>query len=1310
MIDHKKTAPYTHHMRAVVRLFWVPATVLFLVPRTGHALEVPASAYCVLDRSPMVLEQSLPEALRCQFDQDGNGLDDAIEEQLAHCFAPRILLDSAENVTSGSEPASVFTARRSAPNEIVLQMGLLWHNDGGFVLDGSIGCTDAHEGDAERVTVTVAFTKGATNWLAYPVRFKADDFIATLDGANGTRVLNLHGTHPNLWGSAGKHHWYLEPVDTTYEVSLGIDCRDRANGGFPTPLTPGEGTRPLTHVAAQQVLVGYYQTTDTEGNVFYNPQFSFLNVCSWAKGSANQVQLNGFQPESLSNLGFNGQSLFSFYSGEVTPPWTALKQPLVADIDADGRPELVTFTPNYPPALPIVQQPTDRCPFGDDESDPDGDQVFGACDPDSAFTNTYVAGGSSVFPAYHADAVSAPDAWRRFEKEAGFSGPYQGPRQGFLDADSDGYVDGEDLCPETPSLADHSDTNVWAEDALLGTSPGSKDLGRFYRGDACDPYPVATIAWRDSGSSKFDSSVCSILNYARGGTDSIRLDTGILAGRSANDPNRNQADTRTFNVQAYRCACSSGGVDCLKNPLSPCFREVVQQAAGSTPAGRGWRPVQRDGCTRDSSGFCQSWQAPNGQARTIQWAWREETTAFPSHFASGDVLGASANPNFLSRAPETSLRYDYALWSQALNGASFTQAPGAGLAQVSRFPEPEQTSGGAELLSISSQASRNFRSSFATAQPVRAPWSTFLGFGGVCLRPPTSCATCPERIWDPGQLVFDPHAVERVFRPGLTSVGTAAVLAPDVGKVFGITVADSSHWSATADGLTAAVPRIDQATPAVSNAPAVLVVERAAQPRWTVLAAASTTADTIQYVPNGEGRLPISGTIGSTARLVADASGSIFALFDPQNQRLLGFDPVARAWLQAAGTPSDVFARTGASLLLVGSKLFVVGGKVGSVLRTDGWIVDVFDGRAVSVPFGLPARQGARLFQTRDRNSVIALGGLDSVNKVHDDVWTIQLTGSDALLAHPLYADSSAAQQFDPATVLFGERSGSLVALAQGADGSLKERQRNSSGWTSAECPPRDLSNLTLYATSQLAVDDYARVLDGSGYATVGSAGTLGTNVGVWAQTGSILSSGNVVLRDNAHVNGDLWTAGVAQPQAGTAITGQLQEHAAISTSGLSCAVIPLPTSNSGNIVAQSGQTISLSAGSYGSVTINQSGTVKLVSGTYYLDSLSVEPQSTLSLDLTAGPIRIYVRTALAQRGKVIEVGGGAERLLVVYYGTSEAPVERSFPGTLVAPNGKVNLKTLADPGYVGGVFAKEVELGSSTRFSRNIFRGSWLP
>src|SRR5689334_4252619 len=65
-------------------------------------------------------------------------------------------------------------------------------------------------------------------------------------------------------------------------------------------------------------------------------------------------------------------------------------------------------------------------------------------------------------------------------------------------------------------------------------------------------------------------------------------------------------------------------------------------------------------------------------------------------------------------------------------------------------------------------------------------------------------------------------------------------------------------------------------------------------------------------------------------------------------------------------------------------------------------VVDVLDGSSILVPFGLPPRSGARVFQTRDKAGLLLIGGVDSLGKVRDDIWSLPLFGAGAFTPHQL--------------------------------------------------------------------------------------------------------------------------------------------------------------------------------------------------------------------------------------------------------------------------------------------------------------------
>jgi hypothetical protein len=191
---------------------------------TLAAAAPPSDAWCPLSRSPFVAYHGLPTALQCAFDQDGNGLDDAIEKELARCVAPQIRFDPEErwhrrggsayfepcpeNNSSFSgdpscpaqtpfdpsccgstgwwaqhggifigpndvaEPNATFTVTRLTSDIVQVSYKVLWRWDGGFLLDSDTGCDDHHLGDTQPLEVLVRVLSSPYGWRATPIQMR----------------------------------------------------------------------------------------------------------------------------------------------------------------------------------------------------------------------------------------------------------------------------------------------------------------------------------------------------------------------------------------------------------------------------------------------------------------------------------------------------------------------------------------------------------------------------------------------------------------------------------------------------------------------------------------------------------------------------------------------------------------------------------------------------------------------------------------------------------------------------------------------------------------------------------------------------------------------------------------------------------------------------------------------------------------------------------------------------------------------------------------------------------------------------------
>ncbi|MGB7214637.1 MAG: hypothetical protein WBE98_06320, partial [Gammaproteobacteria bacterium] len=116
-----------------------------------------------------------------------------------------------------------------------------------------------------------------------------------------------------------------------------------------------------------------------------------------------------------------------------------------------------------------------------------------------------------------------------------------------------------------------------------------------------------------------------------------------------------------------------------------------------------------------------------------------------------------------------------------------------------------------------------------------------------------------------------------------------------------------------------------------------------------------------------------------------------------------------------------------------------------------------------------------------------------------------------------------------------------------------------------------------------------------------------------------------------------------------------------------------------------------LAPGSYGDVTIKSRSGLSLSTGTYYFESISIEPQATLQLDTSAGPIVAFVRNGFDFKG-TFQHSGAASDVFFGILGTGTVSLEAALNGTLVVPNATLRFAP-ANKTFAGSFFAKSIEL-----------------
>jgi hypothetical protein len=226
-------------------------------------------------------------------------------------------------------------------------------------------------------------------------------------------------------------------------------------------------------------------------------------------------------------------------------------------------------------------------------------------------------------------------------------------------------------------------------------------------------------------------------------------------------------------------------------------------------------------------------------------------------------------------------------------------------------------------------------------------------------------------------------------------------------------------------------------------------------------------------------------------------------------------------------------------------------------------------------------------------------------------------------------------------------------------------------------------------ASRKLDIADGAHIVRSSGgYALVINSGTVSTSVGVEAQLGSILSVAPVTLRDRAQVFGSVTTASTLTKQNNISIRDTVKERASIVLPSVSSLPNSIPSSTT-DIILQPDRRQSISAGTYRNVVVASRSTLQLAAGTYYLDSLDLEPQSTLALN-GSGAVQIYVRSSIIFRGKISDPKNATGNVQLNYLGTNAVYLESPFFGMLAAPKASITLRSVSTP-HVGSFFAQDI-------------------
>ena len=558
---------------------------------TSHVIAVPTGLNPGLDTSDL--------------DKDGDQLLDKAEEELAHCFVPHYLFDSAEEDSDRPrydyEPVllySLYPSGFTAEGELQIQIqyGVLYHGDGGYIYcDVVANWCDDHAGDSGGFIINLV------------VKSLKSAQISDFQDIDSDSFAQFDDTHIEIYSSAGKHHQYFSP-QVCNNPDEGNSCEhtcdfadvcwnDRANGegvyfkpedhfvenvgqeeDFTSPENP---QRPFTTPKGfvnDLVGFGYF------GEYVYDPCDEPFPT-GWMVCDEEYQWKNFFNDDEpvtpVHNIMFNASKDTS---------------PIYLNVSENG------LACNYASGPPSV-------------GDSDNDEIPDICDPCPKATRRGYPDGDDLLVGIN-------------NQQTNFV---------FADSDGDGRTEGCDLCP---GYSDKSLGN--------GNLDGEVDLIFFgQQGDACDPNAVSSITGVQTPAAYelFEEDASSILISMR--------NAQVL------DPEDEDPEVLEGNLVTRRCFCVDNAgnkvsaTECSRDdgaPGSACPRNGVPSS--DYTGGIGWLPFRSSRIDASTPDSCQPLEGGELCERSV-------VVSYPSD-SMGNPTDVSLSEEYWHRRPL--LRWD--IWEE----------------------------------------------------------------------------------------------------------------------------------------------------------------------------------------------------------------------------------------------------------------------------------------------------------------------------------------------------------------------------------------------------------------------------------------------------------------------------------------------------------------------------------------------------------------------------------------------------------------------------------------------------------------------
>ncbi len=190
--------------------------------------------------------------------------------------------------------------------------------------------------------------------------------------------------------------------------------------------------------------------------------------------------------------------------------------------------------------------------------------------------------------------------------------------------------------------------------------------------------------------------------------------------------------------------------------------------------------------------------------------------------------------------------------------------------------------------------------------------------------------------------------------------------------------------------------------------------------------------------------------------------------------------------------------------------------------------------------------------------------------------------------------------------------------------------------------------------------------------------------------------------KDNI-IEGDATAGRKVDLKGNTIVTGTVTENAAIAVEALPS----LSFSAGGDkVTVKKNESKSLASGSYGKIKVKKNGTLELSSGDYFFKELDLKENTTLAIDVSAGPVTVNtVKKLHFHKNSEVSIHSpfGSASRFVTFNSLHHVDIHKGAKvlGSIIAPDDKVHLHK--NVSFQGSICAKDIDIDKNgTLLSHN--------